>query len=59
MVIEFRLFNRILKKKKKEKNMKNLGKLLLGMLHTYYIKSHPIFVGDTFYDDLHLDVSRC
>ena len=26
-----------------EENMKNLGKLLLEILHTYYIKSHPIF----------------
>ena len=51
-VIEFQLFNQILKKE----NMKNVGKLLLGILRTYYIKSH---VGVTFYGDLHLDVRRC
>ena len=60
IVIEFRFFNRILKKKKKKKenNMKNLGKLLLGILHTTsnFIK---FFIGVNFNGDLHLDVSRC
>ena len=42
MVIEFRFFNKIKKKKKKKKknkkNMDNLWKLLLRIIHTYYIK---------------------
>ena len=40
-VIEIREFNRM--EKKKEKNMKNLGKLLLGILHTYYIIIYHFF----------------
>ena len=39
-VIEFRFFNRI--KKKKKKNTDKLRKLLLLILHTYYIKLHQI-----------------
>ena len=54
-VIEFRFFNQI-KKKKKEKNMDNLGKLLLL---THRTSNHIKFlIGVNFDGDLYLDVSR-
>ena len=54
-VIEFRFFNRITKKKKK--NTQNLCFYeYLTYTASNYIK---IFVGVNFYGDLHLDVIRC
>ena len=54
MVIEFRFFNRIHKKKK------NIAILYIYEYHTHITSSYINFlIGVNFRGDLHLDVSRC
>ena len=62
MIIEFCFFNQIKKKKnmknKNKKNMDNLWKTLLRILHRYFINYIKILIGVNFCGNPHFHASQ-